>query len=385
MKYKLLIVCLLTAALLLAGCNSDAPTVYVQSVKDLAGFGGIAPGDRFAGVVVSENVAEIVKDEGKVVAELLVKEGEDVTEGQALFTYDTDQLQLDLDKKLLEQEQLKASIENYKVQIEDLEKEKSRAASSEKLQYTVQIQTTQLDLKEAELNLKAKETEIAQAETILQNAAVVSPVTGRVQSITENGYDNYGNPLPYITVQQSGAYRVKGIIGELQLMGLMEGTRIRILSRTDESAVWYGTVSLIDYENPSQGSSMDMYVGMPADEMTAASKYPFYVTLDSTEGLLLGQHVYMELDAPEAEATGVSISNAFIYYDENGAACVWVDVRGKLELREVVLGTYDPMTDTTQIAFGLTEEDYIAFPDPEVCVEGAKTTRTAEVTEDEVI
>lgn len=386
MKRNILMVCLLITALLLAGCNADAPTVYVQSVKDLAGFGGIAPGDRFAGMVVSENVAEIEKDQDKAVAELLVSEGDDVTEGQALFTYDTDQLQLDLDKKLLEQEQLKASIENYKEQIEDLEKEKARASSSEKLQYTVQIQTTELDLKEAELNLKAKETEIAQAEAILQNASVVSPVTGRVQSITENGYDNYGNPLPYITIQQSGAYRVKGTIGELQLGGLMEGTPIRVLSRTDENAVWYGAVSLIDYENPTQGSNMDMYYGMATDEMTSSSKYPFYVTLDSTDGLLLGQHVYMELDVAETEATGVSISNAFVYYDEDGAACVWAENRGKLELREVVLGTYDPMTDTVQIAYGLTEDDYIAFPDPEVCVEGAKTTHTADTAaEDEVI
>ena len=42
----------------LAGCGGGT-AVYVQSVKTLAGYGGITPGDRFAGVVVSENVAEI--------------------------------------------------------------------------------------------------------------------------------------------------------------------------------------------------------------------------------------------------------------------------------------------------------------------------------------
>ena len=383
MKRKKLFAGLLVTALLLCGCGSDTASVYVQSVKDLAALGGIAPGDRFAGLVVSENVAEITKDESKTVAELLVSEGDDVTQGQALFTYDTDQLQLDLDKKLLEQEQLKASIENYQEQIDDLEDEKARASSSDKLQYTIQIQTTQLDLKEAELNLKAKETEIAQAQAILENASVVSPVTGRVQTISENGYDNYGNPLPYITIQQSGAYRVKGTIGELQLGGLTEGTPIRILSRTDESAVWYGTVSLIDYENPTQGSSYDMYYGVAADEMTASSRYPFYVTLDSTEGLLLGQHVYMELDVPESETAGVSISNSFICYNDDGSAYVWAENRGKLEMRDIVLGIYDPMTDTMEVTAGLTEEDFIAFPDPEICVEGAKTTHTLETVQSE--
>ena len=33
------------------------------------------------------------------------------------------------------------------------------------------------------------------------------------------------------------------------------------------------------------------------------------------------------------------------------------------------------MTDTYEILEGLTEDDYIAFPDPETCVEGAPTTR----------
>ena len=364
----------------LTGCGSSTNPIYVQSVAELSAIGGIAPGDRFAGLVVSENVAEITKDENRSVKELLVKEGEDVTEGQTLFLYDTDQLQLELDRKELELEQLKASIANYKTQISELEAQRKKASSSEQLGYTIQIQTVQLDLKEAELNLKAKETEVAQAKAILENAAVVSPVSGRVRAINENGYDNYGNPLPYISIQQAGAYRVKGTIGELQRGGLMEGTRVKILSRTD-SACWYGTVTLIDYESPSQGSQMDMYYGVANDEMTSASKYPFYVELDDTAGLLLGQHVYLEVDTGDA-AAGLSLGSYFIYYDEDGTAYVWADNRGKLEKRTVTVGEYNGMTDTYAILQGLTEADYIAFPDPELCKEGAPTTRTEPTAEE---
>ena len=364
----------------LTGCGSSTNPIYVQSVAELSAIGGIAPGDRFAGLVVSENVAEITKDENRSVKELLVKEGEDVTEGQTLFLYDTDQLQLELDRKELELEQLKASIANYKTQISELEAQRKKASSSEQLGYTIQIQTVQLDLKEAELNLKAKETEVAQAKAILENAAVVSPVSGRVRAINENGYDNYGNPLPYISIQQAGAYRVKGTIGELQRGGLMEGTRVKILSRTD-SAYWYGTVMLIDYESPSQGSQMDMYYGVANDEMTSASKYPFYVEPDDTAGLLLGQHVYLEVDTGDA-AAGLSLGSYFICYDEDGTAYVWADNRGKLEKRTVTVGEYNGMTDTYAILQGLTEEDYIAFPDPELCFVGAPTTRTEPTAEE---
>ncbi len=386
MKHTKLLTFVLLAALTLsfAGCGSSGTAVFVQSVAELSNMGGIAPGDRFAGVVVSENVAEIQKDQDKTVAELFVKEGQDVTEGQELFAYDTDQLQLDLDKKKLELEQLKASIENYTEQLEDLKKAEKKAPQSQKLEYSIQIQTVELDLREAELNLTAKEAEIAQAEAILANAVVVSPVTGRVQSISENGYDNYGNPLPYIAIQQSGAYRIKGSIGELQRGGLMEGTRLKIVSRTDEAQFWTGTVTLVDYENPSQGNSSSMYyTGGSSDETTSSSKYPFYVELDSTEGLILGQHVYMELEDTTEGTAALALSSAFIAYDEEGNPFVWAESKGKLEQRPVELGEYNYMNDTMEILSGLTEEDFIAFPDDTLCQPGVPTTHTAPVSEPE--
>ena len=372
---------LLVLALILSGCNGGQNAVYVQSVAELSGFGGIAPGDRFAGMVVSENVTEINKDGGKTIAELLVKEGEDVTEGQPLFSYDMDQLQLSLDKQRLEKEQLVATIENYKSQIADLEKAEKKASGNNKLQYTIQIQSTQIDLKEAELNLQAKEKEVAQSEAVLENTTVVSPVTGRITGINENGSDNYGNPLPYITIQQAGSFRIKGILNELQRGGILEGMRMKIISRTDENQFWTGTVTLVDYESPSQENQNSMYYGNYSDSMLSSSKYPFYVELDSSEGLLLGQHVYLELEADEEESSALSIDGAFLCYAEDGSNYVWAERNGKLEKRTVTIGEYNYMMGTVEILEGLTEADYIAFPNEELCVEGAPTTRNEPVQE----
>jgi len=366
----------------MAGC-SDSTAVYVQSVKTLGAMGGIAPGDRFPGIVVSENVTEINKDGEKTIKELKVREGDDVEEGQELFSYDTDELTLALEKQKLELEQLYATTENYETQIKQLEKERGWASGNNKLEYTIEIQSMQLDLKEAEMNVKTKKAEIQASEALLEHATVVSPVKGRVQSISENGTDNYGNPLPYITIQQAGSFRIKGTLGELQRGGIMEGDRMTIISRTDPNVTWFGTVTLVDYESPSQGSDMDRYYGSYSDEMSASSKYPFYVELDSTEGLILGQHIYMELQQEEEEIAGLQISSAFIAYEEDGRAYVWAEKRGKLEKRTVTLGEYNPMQDTYVVTEGLMEEDYIAFPDPQLCQEGAPTTRDEIVSETE--
>ena len=385
MKRKLAAALVCALCLTLSACGGSGTAVYVQSVERLAAMGGIAPGNRFLGMVVSEHTAEINRDADKTIAELLVKEGDDVQEGQALFSYDTEELQLNLDKKNLELEQLKSSIESYKEKIKTLERERSGLSGTAKLQYTVEIQSAQVDQKEAELKLKTKEDEVKKAQELLDNSTVTSPITGRVQKINENdttGSD--GKPAAYITIQQSGAYRVKGVLGELQRGSLKEGDRVKLVPRTEENAAWTGTVTLVDYENPTQGSDTDRYYGSSSDEMTTASRYPFYVELDSTDGLMLGQHLYIELDTG-TDAPGVGISGAFLCYNEDGSAYVWAEKGGKLEKRAVTLGDYDPMTDVQKITEGLSLEDYIAYPDPELCRSGAPTTHDQPVADTEPV
>lgn len=304
----------------------------------------------------------------------MVKEGDDVKKDQELFSYDTDELQLNYDKKCLELDQLKASIESYKAQIKQLESERAGMVGSEKMKYTLEIQSTQVDMKEAELKIKTKEKEVEQAATLLENSTVVSPVDGRIQNINESGTNNQGEPAAYITIQEVGSYRVKGVLGELQRGGIQEGDRVTMASRINESETWSGTVALVDYENPTQGSDMDRYYGMATDEMTASSKYPFYVDLDSTEGLMLGQHLYIRLETEEGQPAGIPIGSAFVCYAEDGSAFVWAEAKGKLEKRPVTLGEYNPMTDAQEILSGITMEDYLAFPE-EACQEGVSTTR----------
>ena len=360
-------------AVVLWGCGSG-DAVYVQSVEALSNLGGIAPGDYFLGMVVSEHVTKIEKDSDKSVKELLVQEGDDVTAGQALFSYDTDELQLNYDKKSLELEQLKSSIESYKSQIRQLEQERAGVSGAEKLRYTLEIQSAQLDQKEAELKIKTKEKEVEQAASLLENSTVSAPVDGRVQDINESGTNSQGEKVPYITIQEIGSYRVKGVLGELQRGGIMEGDRVMLVSRIDENQTWSGTVTVVDYENPSQGSSMDRYYGMSTDEMSASSKYPFYVELDSTEGMMLGQHLYIKRETDAGQPAGIPIGSAFICYEEDGSAFVWAERKGKLEKRTVTLGEYNPMTDAQEILSGITANDYIAFPE-ELCREGVPTTR----------
>lgn len=364
----------------LAGCGSDKTAVYVQQVSVLS---GISSTDKFSAMVVSENITEIKKDSDKDVSELLVKEGQDVKEGDSLFTYDTDQLQLAADKLDLEREQLNSSMSDYDTQIGDLERDRDKASADRKLQYTIQIQSLQVSKKEAELNMKTKVAELEKAKKLLDNATITSPVTGRIQSVNENGTDSQGNPAAYITIQQAGAYRVKGIIGELQQNALRQGDKVLMSSRVDSSKTWTGTVSQIDYENPVKNDN-NGYMSSSSDSVNQSSKYYFYVELDSMDGLIMGQHLYLQRDSGDGTVSGVPVQSAYICFEDDGSAYVWAEgSHGKLEKRTVTLGEYNEETDLYDVTGGLSETDYIAFPDAELCKPGVAVSHTPVVSEED--
>jgi len=362
---------ILAAAMLLSllgGCGGAKVEgeVSVESVSAICGLGSVGFVDRFAGIVSARSETEISKEENKVIGEIFVAEGDDVKAGQILFTYDSEAAELDLEKARLELEQMKNTVTSKENEKAQLEKDKAKAAASEQLSYSLAIQEADTAIREANYNIALKEKEIQKLEESMNNLEVTSPVDGRVQSLNaEGGYDNYGNELPFLSVMETGVYRVKGLVNEANVGSIMEGIPVLVRSRVDAEVVWTGAVSMIDWENPQQDNGNDYYYGN-TDEMTTSNKYPFYIELDDAEGLLLGQHVYIEPDygqEAEEESSLIQLPEWYLN-DADSNPWVWAqNEKGLLEKRSVTVGAYDEMMGTYGIEAGLTEDDFIAFPD----------------------
>lgn len=370
-----LILILVCAAMCLTGCGKSEEKVSVLSVSEILGVGPLGVIDRFSGVVEAGKSVSVEKNQDMEIAELSVSEGDAVTKGQVLFSYDTSALSLDVERMQLEIEQLNNTITTKKSQITELEKEQKSADSTQKLQYTLEIQQLELDIKETEYTVTSKQKEIDRAKTTLADANVLSPATGHIKAIN-NGSDaldpNTGNPLPLIVIAEEGEFRVKGTINEMNAGSFSEGTAVVIRSRVDSSVVWKGSVESIDWENPVSNNN-NYYYGS-SDEMSTASKYPFYVKLESDDGLMIGQHVYIEQDVGQTESGNGTI-NFYLpsYYlsDIESEAWVWAaNDKDKLEKRTVVLGNYNIEMDSYEILEGLELSDFIAYPD-ENCKAGA--------------
>ena len=367
---KKLLAILLGACLLLGvmtGCGGNAEdAVTVQKVSDITSQGSVGLVNRYAGIVVSGETATVKKGD-KTVLETYVQEGDFVTEGDVLFCYDNEAMELQLSKLLLELEGYENTISNAEEDIPNLERQRDAAPAAQQLTYSLQIQELQANVREATYNKGLKEKEIENLQEALQDTDVRAPISGRVMSVKDSddtsGYGDTGSSDAYITIMDMTTYQVKGTINELNVGTLSEGMNVLVRSRLDESVTWSGVLESIDWETEVENNNNRYYYGSGSDEMTSSSKYPFYVKLNDVTGLILGQHVYIEPDYGQQEVReGLWLPEYYIV-DADSSPYVWAaNGRDRLEKRSVSLGDYDAERGEYQILSGLKESDYIAFP-----------------------
>lgn len=363
--------------------------VFVSSVAEITGAGLGGVNTRFAGVTEPQRTVKIEVASGMKVKDTFVTVGQEVSVGTRLFSYDTEEAQDNVAQLEIDVENYDITIESTQNQIDQLKKERDKVSQDEKLAYTTQIMTAENSIKRSEYEKKSKQAELESLKRQVANAVVTSEVKGVVKSVNKNGdssgmdmmdYDSSSDSNAYITIMETGEYRIKGMVNEMNVQQLTEGTAVLVHSRVDESKIWRGTVSEIDRENATVNQN-SMMMGSSDSSMTTSSSYPFYIDLEDSAGLMLGQHVFIEPDNGQMEErSGLWLDDYYLILDEEGqfSNYVWAaNANDRLEKRELTLGEYDPDMMQYEILDGLTTEDYIAFPS-EGYEEGQQVTRNIE-------
>ena len=290
--------------------------IYVTQISEINGeTSGVS--NRYAGVVEPQETVEVELESGRSVKEVQVKTGDQVKKGQLLFEYDLSSIQDSLEEAQLELDRLKNEESSLNDQIATLEKEKKQATQDNQLSYTIEIETNKMNLKKNEYSQKSKQAEIDKLQSATGNTEVRSSIDGVIQKIdtskmsTDDGdsvddssamdsmsNDRSSDSSAFITILSTGAYRVKGKVNELNRDSIIPGEAVIIRSRVDSTKTWKGTMGSIDVNNGSTEDDSNNYWGMSStsDDQTSSTSYPFYVELDSSDGLMLGQHVYIERD-----------------------------------------------------------------------------------------
>ena len=330
--------------------GGDGNAVYVMPVSSVAEF-GTGSSNRFSGIVEAQQTVEFRKDNTKTIKTTYVSEGDQVNEGDILFSYDTDAIKLQVSQKKLDIQREQASItsNNEMIAITDDDLEKQRLRNENR---------------QIEYRIKALRNELSSLEESMSETDVVCTVDGTVKKVSD-GTD--GSDV-YISVMKSGDYVVKGKVNELNLSQISQGTPVTVHSRIDDTS-WSGTVSRIETGQPVNEKEYGFYV---SDDMGTSSKYYFYVDLEDSSGLFLGQHVVVEPMGASVKK-GLWLFEDYIVGADSGSPYVWIDSNGRIRKSHVTLGEYDAEIGSWQITDGLTINDSIAYPDESIS-DGMKTT-----------
>ncbi|MCR5545745.1 MAG: efflux RND transporter periplasmic adaptor subunit [Lachnospiraceae bacterium] len=386
-KKKNVIIVIVIVALICAGVGGyfyydyaqySDEEVYVSSVSSITGVSANGLNNRYAGVVEAQESWTASLDGSLSVKETYVEVGQSVEEGQELFSYDMSEVESSIRSAKLELERLNNELTAMQDDINELSAERDAATDeTAKAEYTVEIQQAQLDLSSKKYDITSKNEEISSLQEKLSSATVTSKIAGVVKSIASDSEDALlSDSSGYITIVNMSAFQIRGSVNEQNISALSNDAAVIVYSRTDANQYWKGKITNVDTGSASSNSS---YGEEDSDTLTSSSNYSFYVSLEESEGLNMGQHVYIELDQGQLDekSDALYLEEYYIDLTDEENPVVWVDDNGHLKKQSVTLGEYDENLMKYEVTKGLELSDLIAMPYDGI-KEGMKTVNTEE-------
>lgn len=363
--------------------SDSSSEIYVMSLSEIMGQNSSYSSDVFMGIVEGQESTSVTKSSDRELDQVFVSEGDTVSVGTPLFSYKSDSLEA-------ENVQYNFSIESENININetnrniekltnDLAKIKGQTDEDKEKREDLanQIEGLKTDIAISQNSIAQTQAKIEENNKKINNATVSSTVDGVITKIADdtNPYTSDGT---FITILASKEMRVKGQINEQNVWSINVDEPVTLRSRVDKDKTWSGTITKIDTESKKDENSDNLYGGGSSEDNS--TKYPFYITLDSSEGLMMGQHLYIELGqtgAPEMDfSDGTYLYDYYIAYDEEGNPFVWADKNGKLVKQSIELGDYHEEQMVYSVS-GIDKDTKIAYPMEDLS-EGMKTVSTIE-------
>ncbi|EPF08414.1 MULTISPECIES: efflux RND transporter periplasmic adaptor subunit [Bacillus] len=308
---------------------------------------------KFGGEVIPNGIETISFDPTKGTYELAVKKGDEVKKGQLLFKYNDPTAkqgvtEAEMQKKIAQKEVtlLQKQIDAAK---QKLQKDKNTGLPAEALK------ASEAEVGQLESQIEMKKFEVEKADEMIKvakekanNLSVTSPADGVIDDIVKTADEKTG--MSGITLRHAGQFKVKGQLSEYELASMKVGQEVTVSSKTVAGKTWTGKVTEI---GSTPLKSMD--------ENKTVSNYQFTVTLDNSDELQNGFHVYVTSKSGEATGTIIPKSSIVKKGDKN---VVFVVKDGKAKEQAV---TVEFETDSEAKVSGVKKgEEIISKPEKDL-------------------
>ncbi|HHP1117773.1 efflux RND transporter periplasmic adaptor subunit [Bacillus cereus group sp. MYBK163-2] len=310
-----------------------------------------------SGQVKPGNIESFYADSAKgKVKDIEVKEGQEVEKGTKLFSYDNEEINLQMKQAELDQKMADMRYDQGKKKIDSLKKEIKKVKDSgagkevtdpmeeqvselEIAQKTTDLEKEKGKLQKEELNKKQKEL------TIYSNFA------GVVQKLDKDAAQSSSQALggqgkAFLQVASKDPFQVQGTLTELQKSQIKKDQTFTVTAKANNKKKWTGKITEVSEFPTSAEMGQAGGVGEATQNM---SQYTYKASLDSQDGLSPGYHVSLQVNLENKTMIAVP-SKSIVEKDDD--AFVYIEEKGKLRKQNVKKGATDG--DWTEITEGVT-------------------------------
>ena len=310
-----------------------------------------------SGQVKPGNIESFYADPAKgKVKDIEVKEGQEVEKGTKLFSYDNEEINLQMKQAELDQKMADMRYDQGKKKIDSLKKEIKKVKDSgagkevtdpmeeqvselEIAQKTTDLEKEKGKLQKEELNKKQKEL------TIYSNFA------GVVQKLDKDAAQSSSQALggqgkAFLQVASKDPFQVQGTLTELQKSQIQKDQTFTVTAKANNKKKWTGKITEVSEFPTSAEMGQAGGVGEATQNM---SQYTYKASLDSQDGLSPGYHVSLQVNLENKTMIAVP-SKSIVEKDDD--AFVYIEEKGKLRKQNVKKGATDG--DWTEITEGVT-------------------------------
>ncbi|HDR6758955.1 TPA: HlyD family efflux transporter periplasmic adaptor subunit [Bacillus cereus] len=310
-----------------------------------------------SGQVKPENIESFYADPAKgKVKDIEVKEGQEVEKGTKLFSYDNEEINLQMKQAELDQKMADTRYNQGKKKIDSLKKEIKKAKDSgagKEVTDPMDEQVNELEIGQKTIDLEKEKGKLQKEELSKKQKelTIYSNFAGVVQKLDKDAAQSSSQALggqgkAFLQVASKDPFQVQGTLTELQKSQIQKGQTFTVTAKANNKKKWTGKITEVS-EFPTSAEMAQ--VGGMGEATQNMSQYTYKASLDSQDGLSPGYHVSLQVNLENKMMIAVPSKSIVEKGDD---AFVYVEEKGKLRKQNVKKGSTDG--DWTEVVEGVT-------------------------------
>ncbi|HDR6219182.1 efflux RND transporter periplasmic adaptor subunit [Bacillus cereus] len=310
-----------------------------------------------SGQVKPENIESFYADPAKgKVKDIEVKEGQEVEKGTKLFSYDNEEINLQMKQAELDQKMADTRYNQGKKKIDSLKKEIKKAKDSgagKEVTDPMDEQVNELEIGQKTIDLEKEKGKLQKEELSKKQKelTIYSNFAGVVQKLDKDAAQSSSQALggqgkAFLQVASKDPFQVQGTLTELQKSQIQKGQTFTVTAKANNKKKWTGKITEVSEFPTSAEMAQAGGMGEATQNM---SQYTYKASLDSQDGLSPGYHVSLQVNLENKMMIAVPSKSIVEKGDD---AFVYVEEKGKLRKQNVKKGSTDG--DWTEVVEGVT-------------------------------